>query len=269
MPPTVPDMPIREAPHIPLVVYTVLMCLITLGFLVYWLVSAERRRNPALPLLLLGGALAGFMEPWLDNVVLVGYPVHQSTPYFVAFERPVPIFVVIGYAWFCGGLLFVLSRLFQRDFSTRSIWTLYGAVVVVDFVAIGLSAWLGILEFFGDPPLKVAHFPLWWAGIDGLMVVMGGVLTFFLVDRLRGLQCLWLVLIPSVTLGAAAGIVGWPVSTAINSGWPMWAKVVCALCSIGLSIASVNFIAKVAPRVADDAFPQRNSEPILDIRSST
>ena len=34
MPPTVPDMPIREAPQIPLVIYTVLMCVITLGFLV-------------------------------------------------------------------------------------------------------------------------------------------------------------------------------------------------------------------------------------------
>lgn len=260
MPPTVPDMPLRDAPQIPLIVYTVLMCVITLGFLVYWLASAERRRNPSLPLLMLGGALSGLMEPWLDNVVLVGYPVDQATPYFVAFERPVPIFVVIGYAWFCGGLLFVLYRLFQREFSARSIWQLYGVVVVVDFVAIGLSAWLGILEFFGDPPLKIARFPLWWAGIDGLMVVMGGVLAFFLVDRLRGLQRLWLVLIPSITLGAAAGIVGWPVSTAINSGWPMWAKVGCALCSIALSLASVHFIAKVAPRVADGAFPQPNSE---------
>ena len=257
---TVPDMPIREASNGPLLVYTVLMSLITLGFLLWWAVSAKRRRNPALPLLLVGGAVSGLMEPWLDNVVLVGYPINQWTPYFVAFERPVPIFVPIGYAWFCGGLLFVLYRLFQREFSARAIWRLYGAIVVVDFVAIGLSAWLGILVFFGNPPLNIAGYPLWWAGIDGLMVVLGGTLTYFLAETLRGLQRLWLVLIPSVTLGAASGIVGWPISTALNSAWPMWAKLLCALCSIGLSLASVHFVAKVAPRLAETLHTQRDSD---------
>jgi len=85
---------------------------------------------------------------------------------------------------------------------------------VIDFVAIGLSAWIGVLEFFGDPPMKIAGFVVWWAGIDALQVVLGATLAVFLVPALRGAQQLWLVLIPSVVLGAAAGIVGWPISTA-------------------------------------------------------
>jgi hypothetical protein len=234
---------------VPLIVYTVLMTLITVGFLVWWLSSGERKRGPALPLILLGGAVSGLMEPWLDNVVLVGWPVHQVTPYFVAFERPVPIFVIIGYAWFCGGLLYLLYRAFEREFTARRIWILYGVVAVVDFVSIGLSAWLGILEFYGDPPMKVAGFVVWWAGIDALQVVLGATLALFLVPRLRGLSSLWLVLLPSVVLGAAAGIVGWPISTALNSDWPMWAKYACAFVSIGFSLASTHFVAQSAPRV--------------------
>lgn len=247
---TIPEMPVREAPQAALITYTVLMVVLTLGFFTWWAVS-ERKRGPALPLFLVGGALSGLMEPWLDNVVLVGYPINQITPVFTAFERPVPIFVPIGYAWFCGGLLYVLYRAFERKFDARRIWTLYGIIAVVDFVAIGLSAWLGILVFFGDPPMRIAGFVLWWAGIDALQIVLGATLAVFLVPRLRGYQRLWLVLIPSIVLGAAAGIVGWPISTAINSGWPMWAKYACALASIGISLACTYFVAQSAPRIAD------------------
>jgi hypothetical protein len=247
---TIPDMPIREAPQGALIAYTVLMVLITLGFLMWWALR-ERERGPALLLFLIGGALSGLMEPWLDNVVLVGYPPDQITPVFVAFERAVPIFVPIGYAWFCGGLLYVLYRVFSKEFTARRIWALYGIVAVIDFVAIGLSAWIGVLEFFGDPPMKIAGFVVWWAGIDALQVVLGATLAVFLVPALRGAQQLWLVLIPSVVLGAAAGIVGWPISTALNSGWPTWAKYICAFASIGFSLACTYFVARSAPRIAD------------------
>jgi hypothetical protein len=247
---TIPDMPIREAPQGALIAYTVLMVLITLGFLIWWALS-ERKRGPALLLFLIGGALSGLMEPWLDNVVLVGYPPDQITPVFVAFERAVPIFVPIGYAWFCGGLLYVLYRAFSTEFTARRIWALYGIVAVIDFIAIGLSAWIGVLEFFGDPPMKIAGFVVWWAAIDALQVVLGATLAVFLVPALRGAKQLWLILIPSVVLGAAAGIVGWPISTALNSGWPMWAKYICALASIGFSLACTHFVAQSAPRIAD------------------
>lgn len=260
MPPTIPAMPIREAPQAALWVYTILMCLVTAGFFLWWLVS-ERKHGPALPILLIGGALSGFMEPFLDNVVLVGYPMDQHTPFFVAFERPVPVFVIIGYAWFCGGLLYILARVFQKRLSTHKIWALYGVIAVIDFVAIGLSAWLGILVFFGDPPLMIAKFPIWWASIDGLNVVLGGTLACFLVDQLRGLNQLWLLLLPSVVLGAAAGIVGWPISTAINSTWSMEAKYACALVSIGLSLACVHFIAQTAPRLTIRPVVDANHAP--------
>ncbi|MBI3216245.1 MAG: hypothetical protein HYZ38_20710 [Mycobacterium sp.] len=247
---TVPEMPIREAPQGALIAYTVLMILITLGFFIWWGVH-ERKRGPALVLFLIGGALSGLMEPWLDNVVLVGYPPDQITPTFAAFERVVPIFVPIGYAWFCGGLLYLLYRAFTKEFTARRIWALYGIIAVIDFIAIGLSAWIGILEFFGDPPMKIAGFVVWWAAIDALQVVLGATLAVFLVPALRGAQRLWLILIPSVALGAAAGIVGWPISTALNSGWPMWAKYLCAFASIGLSLACTHFVARSAPRIAD------------------
>jgi hypothetical protein len=58
------------------------------------------------------------------------------------------------------------------------------------------------------------------------------------------------LIVPSIALGASAGIVGWPVSTAINSQWSMIAKYVAALASIGLSLACVHFFARALPHLA-------------------
>jgi hypothetical protein len=253
----VPEMPIRNSPDNALITYTVLMIVVTACFLLWWArTPAERKIGPALPLIVAGGVISGLMEAWLDNVVLVGYPPHQALPVIEAFGRSVPIFVPIGYGWFCGGLLYLVARSFQRGITRRKVWTIYGIIALVDFLAIGLSSWIGILQFFGNPPMNILGYPLWWAGIDGLDVVLGGVLVFALLNHLRGISQLWYLIVPSIALGASAGIVGWPVSTAINSQWSMSAKYLAAIASIGLSLACVHFIARALPRVAQSAYAE-------------
>lgn len=262
-------MPVRAAPGQALVVYTVLMITLTVLFAAFWLVSErERRSGPALPILLVGGAISGLMEPWLDNVVLVGYPPHQNLPVIHAFSRSVPLFVPIGYAWFCGGLLYIVARLFQSGVSARRIWALYGAIAIVDFVAIGLSSWIGVLQFFGHPPMNIGGYPLWWAGIDGLDVVLGGTIVFALLHGLRGRRRLWLALVPSISLGACAGLVGWPISTALNSGWSTSAKWTCACASICLSLAAVTFLARAVPRLAAILAPAPEPAPARAARAA-
>jgi hypothetical protein len=247
----IPSMPIRQAPETALIVYTALMVAVTAAFVTYWaLTPSERRVGPALPMLLLGGALSGLMEAWLDNVVLVGYPPHQNLPVIHAFNRSVPLFVPIGYAWFCGGLLYLVARSYQRSVSAIKVWTLYGAIAVIDFVAIGLSSWVGILQFFGRPPMNIGGYPLWWAAIDGLDVILGATIVFVLLHHLRGRAQAWLVLVPSIALGSCAGLVGWPISTALNSSWSTTAKYGCAFASIGLSLACVTFLASALPTLA-------------------
>ncbi len=250
----VPVMPIRDSPDNAVIVYTVLMGIVTVGFLLWWASSpGERKIGPALPLIVLGGVISGLMEAWLDNVVLVGYPPHQALPVIEAFGRSVPMFVPIGYGWFCGGLLYLVARSFQRGINQRKVWAIYGMIAVVDFVAIGLSSWIGVLQFFGNPPMNILGYPLWWAGIDCLDVVLGGTVVFVLLNHLRGINQLWYLVVPTIALGASAGIVGWPVSTAINSQWSMSAKYAAAVASIGLSLACVHFIARALPRVAEAA----------------
>ncbi|MHB8694356.1 MAG: hypothetical protein ACYDHH_24215 [Solirubrobacteraceae bacterium] len=245
-------MPIHQAPETAFVVYTVLMSATTVGFGLWWLLSSKRSRGPALPLLLAGGALSSLLEPFLDNVVLVWYPPHQNLGAYHAFGRTVPIFVPIGYAWFCGGLLYLAARFLARGVSAKQVWGLLGAVAVIDFVAIGLTTWIGVMGFYGKPPLDVAGYPLWWAAFDGSDVILGGAIVLWLLPRLHGRARLWLLAIPSLVLGAVSGAVGWPITTALHSHWSAAAKLVAAAITIGLGCAIVYGVARWVARPGRD-----------------
>jgi hypothetical protein len=237
-------MPVHRAPETAFVVYTVLMCATTVALLLWWLLSRERSRGWALPLLLAGGALSSLLEPFLDNVVLVWYPVHQNLGAYHAFGRTIPIFVPIGYAWFCGGLLYLTARIYERGVSARAVWAVLGAVVAIDFVAIGLTTWIGVMGFYGQPPLKIAGYPLWWAAFDGSDVILGGAVVFLLLPHLKGRGLLWLLVIPSLVLGAVSGAVGWPITTALNSQWSTSAKILAAAMTIALGCSIVHAVAR-------------------------
>jgi hypothetical protein len=254
-------MPIHTAPHAGYAVYTALMAAITLGLLVWWAVSDERRRGPALPLMLAGGALSVICEPVYDNLVLFWYPRHQQLWAFHAFGRTVPICVVIGYAWFCGGLPYLAARLFERRIGARGIWALAGAVLVIDFVAIGLTSWLKIAGFYGGQPFEVAGYPLWWGAVDIVNVVLGGAVVYYLLGRLSGWRRFYLVLVPTWVVGAAAVAVAGPIAIALNSRWSMAGKELAALFSVGLGLGIVQLVSDFVGRRSTVEAREPASEP--------
>jgi hypothetical protein len=236
-------MPIHAAAESGFTVYTVLMAVLTGGLLAGWTLSKRRRENWAFPLVLAGGAISVLCEPVFDNLVLFWYPPHQQLSAFHAFGRAIPICVVIGYAWFCGGLPYLAYTLIKRGTSTRGLWTLAAVVFVIDFVAIGLTSWLNIAGFYGGQPFNVAGYPLWWGAVDTANVLLGGALVYYLVPRLHGARRLYLLLIPIWVTGATAVAVAGPVGIALNSRWSMAGKVVAALVTIGLGLGIVDLVA--------------------------
>jgi hypothetical protein len=227
-------MPIHRAAEGGFVAYTVLMAVLTGGLLAGWALSNRRREHWAFPLVLAGGALSVVCEPVFDNLVLFWYPPHQQLSAFHAFGRTIPICVVIGYAWFCGGLPYLAYTLIKRGASRRALWSLAAAVFVIDFVAIGLTSWLKIAGFFGGQPFNVGGYPLWWGAVDTSNVLLGGALLYYLIPRLAGIRRAYLLLIPTWVTGATAVAVAGPVSIALNSRWSMGGKYAAALFTITL-----------------------------------
>jgi hypothetical protein len=210
-------------------------------------------------LLLVGGALSAGLEPFLDNVVLFWYPPHQHLVAFHAFGRTVPLFVPIGYAWFCGALLYAVARRFEHGVRPRDVWLMLLGIVVIDYIAIGLTSWLHIAGFYGHPPYNLGGYPLWWAAFDGTSVILGGALVYYLLPRLRGLERAWLVLIPTLMVGGTAGAVGGPITIALNSQWSSGAKWVAGALTMVLGCAIVHLVARVVP-----SHPATTSAAVID-----
>jgi hypothetical protein len=243
-------MPIHHAPQGGYIVYTALMAAGTLGLLAWWALSAERRRGPWLPLLLAGGALSVVCEPLFDNLVLFWYPPHQPLPAFHAFGRSVPLCVIIGYAWFDGGLLYLAARLLERGGGARAMWRLAGIVFLIDFVAIGLTMWIHVAGFYGHQVITIGGYPLWWGAVDVSNVVFGGFVVFHLLGRLRGVRRLYLLLVPTWVTGATAVAVAGPAALALNSGWSTAGTVLASLATIVLGVAVVDLVTHLIGRGA-------------------
>lgn len=216
-----PTMPIHHEPATAYAVYTVLMTAITVGLLVYYATSkSERKLGPLLPLLLAGGAISALYEPVFDNLILYWYPPHNSFQAFAMWGRSIPWFVPIGYAWFCGALPYLAYRIYRRGVTARQVWQLLAVVMVIDAVAISTAGWLHTSGFFGSQPFNLwGEYPLWWAGIDGPHVIVGGAILYLLIPRLQGRSLAVLLLVPTFTLGLIAGVCAWPVALALHSGW--------------------------------------------------
>jgi hypothetical protein len=171
----------------PSVGFTVFCAVTVVALFVWWWLSGERRRGPVLPLFFVGIAISAIVvEPIYDNPLLCWYPPDNPLGLVNLFDRTVPLFTVVGYAWFFGGTSYILSRLFQRGVSRRQIWGLFGIVVVIDALATATAGWLGISGFYGDQPFMFGGINVWFAFADAAGSIVGAVILYLVVPRLHG-----------------------------------------------------------------------------------
>jgi hypothetical protein len=184
---------------VPSVAFTVASLAIVIALLVWWWVSGERRRGPVLPLLFLGIALSAIaVEPIFDSTLLYWYPPDNPLGVYAAYDRTVPWFAPIGYAWFFGGSSYIMWRVFSRGANRREIWSWFGLFVIVDGLATATAGWLGISGFYGPQPFMLGGINIWFAFADATAGLVGAVILYLLVPLLRGWNWLWLMVIPTI-----------------------------------------------------------------------
>jgi hypothetical protein len=85
------EMPIHPSPTVPAVAFTSVSALLVLALIAYWFASGEFRRNPVLPLILVGTSISAIVvEPVFDNTLLYWYPPDNALGLYSAFDRPSP-----------------------------------------------------------------------------------------------------------------------------------------------------------------------------------
>ena len=249
----VPVMPIHRAPETTFLLILIGMGVVLAVLAVAWLWTREFRRTGALaPLLFLGVGLASLIqEPVFDNVALYWYPPHNRWALYSAFGRTIPAYVPVGYAWFFGGVSFVLFKLFRRHPTERTVWLLFAASVVIDSVATALMSWLHAAGFYGNQPFNFFDYPEWFACVDAGATIINAVVLLYLAPGLRGWRQAGLIVLPFITYSAINGVVDAPVALAMHSGWSTAAVWLMGSLSIALGCCVVYVCARLVPGAGD------------------
>jgi len=248
MPSTITPMPVMPAPEPAGTAFLVGTCVIMAAILLWWGFGAERqRRGWIMPLVFAGTALSAVViEPIYDNTLLYWYPDENSLAFFRAYERTIPWYVPLGYAWFFGGSGYLIWRVIDGGASVVRIWQLFAATVFVDWLAVSICEWLELSAFYGKQPFHLFGSPLWFSFCDATGgFVLGAALALFM-PYLHGARRLWLLLMPSFTYAATLGATTAPVSLALNSGWPMALVWMGGAATMAMCVVAIHVIAQMS-----------------------
>lgn len=218
--PAVPVPPMgMSAPHAASVEFMVI-CVACFAVAVAYVAWAARRGEYLGGMLLVSGLLAGVLEPMLDSLGLLWFARNNVAVAVTAFHRFVPLYVVLGYSFFFGGLAYVAYQGLVAGKPAAWFWKLYAAAWLLDFALQATGAAIGLYKYYGQQPFMIFGTPAWWFSIDATLPALAAAVLFAFRDRLTGWR--WLLAIPVVPALYAGvnGAEGWPVFEVINSHVP-------------------------------------------------
>ncbi|MBI3216231.1 MAG: hypothetical protein HYZ38_20635 [Mycobacterium sp.] len=209
-----------------------------------------RRRDPLPLLCMLIGFASSFIEPIVDVLGHVWWPVDLPLELFTLYDRHIYLFVGLGYSFFPGLATWLVYRYFLTKPTKRDMLAKFipFAVVTTLFEIPGLLA--GVYVYYGDQPFEVFGYPLWWPVINNVAPLLGGGLMLLAAPLLTGWRRMALALAVPIGYGGAYGAVAWPTFAALNLPVPAWvqwsaAVITIAMCTL-IGLAIVQLVARDA-----------------------
>lgn len=236
-----PVPPAMEFPQTPQTVAEVVLWAVVAGFVVY-AAREWRRTGSALAMtLLVGGGLALLNEPVDDILGLVHHP---RPGQHILFETmgPIPHWGLPTYIIFFGGISYVLLvELRKLTFTPKAFWIGIAITFVLDLLIELPLLYFRLYTYFGygDVPMSVGGFPLYWLFINTTGPILCAAILFAAPQYFRGWRAPLVVFLPLVTDTACSVAVGLPVYNALHTpgapAWATWGGAI-ASCAIGLVI---------------------------------
>jgi hypothetical protein len=229
---------------------TGVMAAFALGTLAFSLVDWARSRKPTFLLLFLAGGSMLAMEPAVDTVGGCWFPKIHSWVAFTAYGRPIPLWLCLAYFFYFGIGVGVFWSIMRRGVTRGGIWLLFAAGIVGDFVFETVLLHFNTYIYYGGQPLIVMKFPLWWAPVNSLIVVVAAATVVRLEQRLAGWR--QLLIIPlAVSVSAAVNCAaGWPSWFVINTRMDSVPRQLGGVATFVLAAWFVSLIARLEPEPA-------------------
>lgn len=173
-----------------------------------WVAIISRHERIAWPwFVLISGTLTCLMEPLFDHLYGLRFLEKGQWQLYTTFDSPQPIWVPAAYLAFYGGATVFIARRLTRHPSKRTVWSMYGAIVVMAIAAeMTYVSVLGVYVYQDSQPFVVLGYPIFLGFTNATSTVVSGILVF----RLRALlpSTAQPYLIPIVPMAFAAGLFG-------------------------------------------------------------
>lgn len=179
----------------------------------------RRTGSPLGLVLMAGGGIAYFNESVDDVLGLVHHP-RPGMNVVLDTIGPVPMWGLPTYIIFFGAIPYLLLRAIQsRGFTLRTYWIGLFATFAAD-----LAIELPLLQTdlyqyysYGETPMTIARFPLYWLFINTTGPVLCAAVLYAVPGYFTGWRRGLLVLLPVVTDAACSIAVGLPVYTVLHT----------------------------------------------------
>jgi len=212
---------------------------VTIGFLVYCIVDGRRTRSLLGLILFLGGAIAYLNEPVDDILGLVHHP-RPGQNVVLDTIGPIPMWGLPTYIIFFGAISYVFLREIQtRGFTLRAFWTGIAITFAIDLLIELplLYAQGGLYQYYGDTPMTIFRFPLYWLVINTTGPILCAAVLHAVPGYFKGWRAPFLLLLPLMCDAACSIVVGIPIYSALHapgaSDLVRWAAALLS-CAIGI-----------------------------------
>lgn len=254
------------------VVFTLMQAIILALIMAFLVRDCFRQRNWMPFALLVGGAIALLQEPLVDIVGLIWYPPDGAWAVMKVDGHAVPWLCLLGYIWLYPGLGAIVYIMIRNGAGRADIWKFWIGLMV--FLMVGVEFYgsgTGVYHYYGEQPLKLFDYAVYWGFINASSTVLTGVLAWALRKHLTGWRTVLSVAIAPLAVGASFFGGGASTYVALNSAPLPWyitqlaGLMTCVICTIGVwmvlravpanrSAESVkDFLRAVSPQPVDAA----------------
>jgi hypothetical protein len=165
-----------------------------------------RRERIVWPLVALaGGTVTCLLEPLFDHLYGLWFPSRGEWTLFTTYGVHEPVWLPAAYLVVYGALPVLVVRRLNRAPTLRTVWQLYGLLVVVAVVAeITYIKVLGVYNYQFHQPFVVLGYPLFLGFVNSMSALIAGLAAWRLVPLLHGRQQLLLFALPPLAFGVDA-----------------------------------------------------------------
>ena len=219
MPPSYPIPPADlSANHGASLAFT-LICVTFMALAIGWVVRLAVRGETLGIYFLVGGLFMGVLEAYLDYNGLLWFAGDNVAIAVNLFGRHIPLYVVLGYAFFFGLQSYIIFRAILLGKGTRFFLYAYAISWTFDMALQVTGRAFGLYRYYGHQPFSIAGAPAWWFTIDATLQLLAGLVFFSLREKLSGGGKLIVIPLLPMLYAGLNGAAGWPVFTALNSNY--------------------------------------------------